>query len=56
MKYEHYINQPMQAVELKLNEIIVRNPHVIQSLDRTFNNTSIRKYSHKPEINDRGRE
>ena len=48
MKYGHYINQPMQAVELKLNEIITQNPHLIQSLDRTIINPLIRKYSHIP--------
>ena len=48
MKYEHYINQPMQAVEIKLNEIIARNPHLIQSLYRTIINPSIRKISHTP--------
>ena len=26
MSYEHYINQPMQAVEMKLNMIIAKNP------------------------------
>ena len=48
MKYEHYHNLPMQAVELKINEIIARKPHLIQSLDRTTINPSIRIYSHIP--------
>ena len=48
MKYEHYINQPMQAVELRLTEIVARNPHLIQPLDRTNINPLIRKYSHIP--------
>ena len=48
MKYEHYNNQPMQAVESKLNEVITRNPHLIHSLDRTIINPLIRKYFHIP--------
>ena len=48
MKYEHYINQPIQAVELKINKIIARNPHLIQSLDRNLICPLNRKYSHIP--------
>ena len=32
MPYEYYINQPMQAVERKLNMIIAKNPHLITSV------------------------
>ena len=53
MKYEHYIYQPMQAVEIKLNEIIARNRHLIQSLDRTSINPLIRKCSLIPLKKDR---
>ena len=35
MTYEYYINRPMQAIELKLNMIIAKNPQLINSLDRT---------------------
>ena len=48
MKYDHYINQHMQAGELKLNEIIARNSHLLQSQDRTTINPLIRKFSHIP--------
>ena len=32
--YEQYIIQPMQAIELKLNNFIAKNPQLINSLDR----------------------
>ena len=48
MTYEHYITLPMQAVELKLNMIIAKNPNLINSLNRFYNHLLIRKYSHIP--------
>ena len=35
MDYEYYIARPMPAVELKLNMIISKNPHLIKSLNRS---------------------
>ena len=46
MKYEYYINQPMQANEVKLNMIIAKNPQLINTLDRNTNHPLIKKYSH----------
>ena len=43
--HEHYINQPMQPVELKLNMINAKNPHLIKTLNRYNNQPVIRKYS-----------
>ena len=48
MTYEHYVNQPVHALELKLNMIIAKNPELIISLDRNKNHPLIRKYSHIP--------
>ena len=48
MTYEHYIKQPMQAVELKLNMIVAKNPHLINSLYRYIKHPLIRKISHIP--------
>ena len=48
MTYEYYIKQPTQAAELRLNMIIAKNPHLINSLKRYFNHLFIRKYSHVP--------
>ena len=39
MNYEIYIKQLMQMVELNLNMIISKNPHVITSLDRSINHS-----------------
>ena len=46
MRYENYINQPMSLRELKIILNITRNPHLINSLDRSKNHPLIRKYSH----------
>ena len=48
MSYKHYINQPMPAVERRINMIIAKNPQLINSLDRNKNHPLIRKYSHIP--------
>ena len=48
MSYEYYIKQPKHMVEIKLNQILARNPHLINSLDRRVSHPFIRKYSHIP--------
>ena len=48
MTYEFYINQPMQALELKVNMIIAKNSQLVNSLDRNKNHPLIRKHSHIP--------
>ena len=45
MTYEHYIKNPMEMVELKLNMIISENPLLIISLDRDIQHPLIRKNS-----------
>ena len=45
MTYDNYINQPMSAVEMRLNFIFARNPHLINSLNRYHIHPLIRKYS-----------
>ena len=37
MTYEHYVNQPMQSVDLRLNMIVAKNPQLINSLDQNKN-------------------
>ena len=51
MTYEYYINQPLHAVELRLNLIIVKIPQLVNLLDRIKNHPLIRKYSHTPLYN-----
>ena len=46
MTYDSYINNPMPAVERRLNFIIARNPHLINSLNIFHIHPLIRKYSH----------
>ena len=48
MTYEIYIKQPMQAVELRLNIIIAKNPHLINSLNRCINHSLVGRDSHIP--------
>ena len=48
MNHEFYINQPMNMVELNLNLLIVSNPHLINSKDRSINHPLIRKHSNIP--------
>ena len=48
MTYEHYIKQPMQAVEFRLKIIIAKNPYLISSLSRYNKHPLIRKCSHIP--------
>ena len=46
--YQHHVKQPMQAVEIRLKVNIVKNPHLINSLNRYINHPLIRKYYHIP--------
>ena len=48
MTYEYFIKQPKHMVEFKLNMMIAKNPHLINTLDRRINHFPIRKYSHVP--------
>ena len=48
MTYEHYIKQSMQAVDLKFNMNIFKNPILINSLNRDNNHPLFKKYSHIP--------
>ena len=41
--YEHYMNQPMQSVELRLNMVVGKNPQLINSLDRNKKPSSNQK-------------
>ena len=48
MTFDNYIKHPMHAIELKLNTIIARNPHLINSLNSSlihqkFKNSHITK-------------
>ena len=38
----------MEMIELKMNLIISKNPHLINSLDRSIDPPLIRKYSNIP--------
>ena len=49
MTYKYYLNNPMSMLERRINYIINKNPHLINTLDRTKNHPLIRKYNH---IND----
>ena len=46
MAHDYYITRPMPAVELKLNMIISKNPHLIKSLNRSHFRPIIRNYSY----------
>ena len=48
MTYGNFTNQTMQAIELKLDNIIAKNPQLINSLDRNKPHPLIKKYSHIP--------
>ena len=45
MTYDNYIRHPMQAIEIKLNMILAKNPYLINSLNRDHIHPLIRKYS-----------
>ena len=44
--YDKYIVHPMQAIEVKLNMILAKTPHLVTSLKRAHIHPLIRKYSH----------
>ena len=46
MTYTYYIQNPMPAVELKMNMILAKNPHFTKSLNRPQIHPLIRKYSY----------
>ena len=48
MTYEYYIKQPMHAVEIRLNVIVAKNPHLIYSPNRYINPPLSRKNSQMP--------
>ena len=48
MTYDYYINRPIQAIGLKINMIIAKNPQLINSFDRNKNHPLISKNSHIP--------
>ena len=48
MTYDYYMNLPMSMVERQIIFNIAKNPHLINTLDRTKNHPLMRKYSHIP--------
>ena len=46
--FKHYLNNAMEMVERRLNMIIPKNPHLNNSLNRTFCHPLIKTYSHVP--------
>ena len=48
--YDYYIQHSMPAVELKLNKTLAKNPHLINSLNRSHNHALNRKYSHIAQV------
>ena len=46
LTYNYYITCPMPAVELKLNMILSKNPHLIKSLNRSHIHPLIQIYSY----------
>ena len=46
MTYERYLKQPKSMCEIKLNELIARNPKLINCLNRNISHPLIRKYSY----------
>ena len=49
--YEYYLKQPKPMCEIKINEIIAKNPKLINCLNGNFYHPLIRKYSNLP-LND----
>ena len=43
MTYDNYIKYPLQAIELKLNMVLAKNPYLIISLNRGHIHPLIRK-------------
>ena len=48
MTYQHYINNPMQMVERRLNNLKAKNSNLINLLNRRLCNRLLKKYSHIP--------
>ena len=48
MTYKHYINQPMDMCERKINMNLAKNPELINVLDGGKNHPLIGKYSQIP--------
>ena len=48
MTHKYYLYQPKPMCEIKLNEIIAKNPKLINCLNRNFCHPLIRKYSNIP--------
>ena len=48
--YDNYIKHPMQAIELKLNMINAKNPHLLNSLNRYHIHPLIRKCSYTNKV------
>ena len=48
MNNKCYIEQSLELIEVKLNKIISKNPHLINSLDRSDNHPLIKKNSKIP--------
>ena len=46
MTYDFFIKKPMQRVELKLNKINIKNPHLVNTLDRNIIQPLNQKNSH----------
>ena len=46
MTYHYYIQHPMPAVEKKLNMILAKNLHLLNSLNISQNHPLINNYSH----------
>ena len=46
MTYEYYIQHPMPSIELKFNVNPAKNPHLINSLNRSLTHPLMKKYSH----------
>ena len=46
MTYEYYLQQPMPSIQTRINIILAKNPHLINSLNRFHNHPLIQKDSH----------
>ena len=46
MTYEHYLKQPKQVVEWRLNEKLSKNPELIRAFDRKISHPLNQKNSH----------
>ena len=50
MIFIYYVNKPKHMVEIKLNQILAQNPHLIDASIRSVSHPRIRKYSSIPFI------